>query len=89
MWPRLSIVAGLLAGVAVAVLILGGIVALAPDQAPTVTPVPTFATPPSPSPSPSAGASAGASVSPPPAPSGTGGDPSDDPSIPPGATVSP
>ena len=42
MWPRLSIVAGLFAGIAVAVLVLGGIVALAPDQAPAATPVPTF-----------------------------------------------
>ena len=34
MWPRLSIVAGLVAGIAVAVVVLGGIVAFAPDPLP-------------------------------------------------------
>ena len=43
MWPRLSIVAGLVAGVVVAVVILGGIVALAPDPVPTATAVPSVA----------------------------------------------
>ena len=41
MWPRLSIVAGLVAGIAVAVVVLGGIVAFAPDPVPAATPVPT------------------------------------------------
>ena len=67
MWPRLSILAGLLAGVAVAVLVLGGILLLAPE--PVAAPTP----PPQPSgsiaagssaPSLSAGASAGASAVP-------------------------
>lgn len=76
MWPRLSIVAGLFAGIAVAVLVLGGIVALAPDPAPAATPAPTFV------------ASASVSVAPSvavatPSPSSSGaiasGDASDDP----------
>jgi cytochrome c biogenesis protein CcmG, thiol:disulfide interchange protein DsbE len=40
MWPRLSIIAGLLAGVAVAVLVLGGILAFAPEPGSSATPVP-------------------------------------------------
>ena len=72
MWPRLSILAGLLAGVAVALLVLGGILAFAPEPAAAPTPAPqpsgsiAVATP-SPSvvePSPSAPPS-GASQSPP------------------------
>ncbi len=70
MWPRLSIVAGLVAGIAVAVVVLGGIVAFAPDPAPTVTPVPTVVPTAAPAPSaaaasasPSASASAAASGS--------------------------
>lgn len=54
MWPRLAIVVGLLAGVATAALILGGILAFAPDPVPSPTPVPTFVPSPSPSPTPSA-----------------------------------
>ena len=69
MWPRLSIVAGLVAGIAVAVVVLGGIVAFAPDPQPAVTPVPTVVATAAPTPSaaaapstsPSASASAGAS----------------------------
>jgi thiol-disulfide isomerase/thioredoxin len=41
MWSRLSVVVGLLAGVATAALIIGGIVTLAPDPVPTPTPPPT------------------------------------------------
>ena len=41
MWPRLSIVAGLVSGVAVAVLVLGSIVAFAPDPVPAATAVPS------------------------------------------------
>ena len=41
MWPRLSIVAGLAAGVVVAVLVLGGIVAFAPDPVPAATAIPS------------------------------------------------
>jgi len=40
MWPRLSIIAGLLAGVAVALLVLGGILAFAPEPGAAVTPAP-------------------------------------------------
>ena len=40
MWPRLSILAGLLAGVAVALLVLGGIVAFAPEPGAAQTPAP-------------------------------------------------
>ena len=40
MWSRLSIVAGLLAGIATAALVLGGIVAFTPDPVPSATPVP-------------------------------------------------
>ena len=61
MWPRLSIVAGLVAGIAVAVVVLGGIVALAPDPVAVATPVPTI----QPTAVPSvAGASASAAPSP-------------------------
>lgn len=52
MWPRLAIVVGLLAGVATAVLILGGILAFAPDPVPTPTPAPTFVPTPTPEPTP-------------------------------------
>jgi thiol-disulfide isomerase/thioredoxin len=57
MWPRLSILAGLLAGVAVALLVLGGILAFAPEPgaAPTPAPQPSGSIGiPSASPSPSA-----------------------------------
>ena len=40
MWPRLSILAGLLAGVAVALLVLGGILAFAPEPGASATPPP-------------------------------------------------
>jgi hypothetical protein len=54
MWPRVAIVIGLLAGVATAAVILGGILAFAPDPVPTPTPVPTFVptAPPAPTPTP-------------------------------------
>jgi thiol-disulfide isomerase/thioredoxin len=77
MWPRLSIIAGLLAGVAVALLVLGGILAFAPEPgaAATPAPVPSTSIPilspspsgagPSPSaPGPGASPSAGGSASP-------------------------
>ena len=63
MWSRLSIVAGLVAGVAVAVLVLGGIVAFAPDPVPAATPVPSVL-PSVAASSPSPGSSGGASGSP-------------------------
>jgi len=63
MWPRLSIVAGLVAGIAVAVVLLGGIVAFAPDPLPTVTPVPTVAATAAPTASAAAAPSAGPSAS--------------------------
>lgn len=40
MWARLSIVAGLIAGIAAAALVLGGILAFAPEPVPAVTPAP-------------------------------------------------
>jgi thiol-disulfide isomerase/thioredoxin len=43
MWARLSIVAGLLVGIAVAALVLGGMVAFAPDPAPRSTAAPSLA----------------------------------------------
>jgi cytochrome c biogenesis protein CcmG, thiol:disulfide interchange protein DsbE len=43
MWPRLSILAGLVAGILVAAIVLGSIVAFAPEPGPTPTPVPTLA----------------------------------------------
>jgi hypothetical protein len=41
MWARLSIVVGLVAGIAAAALLLGGILAFAPEPAPPVTPAPS------------------------------------------------
>ena len=56
MWARrLSIVAGFVVGIVAAGLVLGGILAFAPDPPPPSTPVPTTAIPTS-SPSPSASA---------------------------------
>jgi len=69
MWPRLSILAGLLAGVAAAALVIGGILFLAPEPGAAPTPLPqpsaslTVLPSLSPSPVPSASASAGASGS--------------------------
>jgi cytochrome c biogenesis protein CcmG/thiol:disulfide interchange protein DsbE len=40
MWPRLSILAGLIAGVAVALVVLGGILAFAPEPKAASTPAP-------------------------------------------------
>ncbi len=72
MWPRLSILAGLLTGVVAAVLVLGAIVAFAPERAATATPAPVPSgsfglASPSLAPSPSVGASGspGTSGSPP------------------------
>jgi cytochrome c biogenesis protein CcmG/thiol:disulfide interchange protein DsbE len=65
MSPRLSALAGLVSGVLVAVVVLGGIVALAPDPVPASTPVPSVV--PSivaPSPPASAGVSASPDASP-------------------------
>ena len=67
MWARLSIVAGLVVGVAVAGLVLGGIVAFAPGPPPPSTPAPSLAAA---TPVPSATATAAASA----APSGSSGD---------------
>jgi hypothetical protein len=52
MWPRVAIVIGLLAGVATAAVILGGILVFAPDPVPTPTPVPTFVPSAAPTPTP-------------------------------------
>jgi peroxiredoxin len=65
MWPRLSIVAGLVAGIATAALLFGGLLLLTPDLAPALTPAPQ----------PSLVASASPAVSPPPA---AGASPSSD-----------
>ena len=64
MWPRLSIVAGLLTGIAAAALVLGGILFLAPvpGAAPTPLPSASLAVEPTPGSSPSASASASAST---------------------------
>jgi len=53
MWPRLAIVLGLLAGIVVAVVLLGAIVAFAPEPSPAVTPEPTLVVTPDPDLSPS------------------------------------
>jgi cytochrome c biogenesis protein CcmG/thiol:disulfide interchange protein DsbE len=77
MWPRLSILAGLLAGVAAAALVIGGILFLGPEPGAATTPPPqpsaslTVLPSLTPSPVPSASPSAGASGS---------GAPSTDPS---------
>jgi len=71
MWPRLSIVAGLVAGIAVAVVVLGGIVAFAPDPAPTVTPAPTVVATAVPTPSAASAPSTSPSASPSAAASGS------------------
>jgi cytochrome c biogenesis protein CcmG, thiol:disulfide interchange protein DsbE len=71
MWPRLSILAGLLAGIAAAALVIGGILAFAPEPGAAVTPPPQPSASltvlpsltPSPPPSTSASASSGASPS--------------------------
>jgi hypothetical protein len=56
MWPRISIVLGLLAGVAVAALVIGGLLFLgpAPVLVPLATPAPTVPATASPNPSPTA-----------------------------------
>jgi thiol-disulfide isomerase/thioredoxin len=73
MWPRLSILAGLLTGVAAAALVIGAILVLAPDSgaAPTPPPEPSVSLG-LPSPSPSVAGSPGATTR----PSGSGGSPS-------------
>ena len=68
MWPRLSILAGLLAGVAAAALVIGGILAFAPEPGVATTPPPrpsvSVSVLPSIEPSPTATASAALSASP-------------------------
>jgi cytochrome c biogenesis protein CcmG, thiol:disulfide interchange protein DsbE len=82
MWPRLSILAGLLAGIAAAALVIGGILALAPEPGAAVTPpaepsasmtvLPSLTPSPAPSTSPSASGGASPSGSPGASPSGSG-----------------
>ena len=80
MWPRLSILAGLLAGVAVALLVLGGIVAFAPEPGASPTPAPL--------PSASIGTAAPSlSIVASPSPSASGGSPTSSPSQPGGSAV--
>lgn len=66
MWARLSIVAGLVVGIAVAGLLFGGILAFAPDPAPPSAPPASSAVP---SAGPSATATAAPTVTPVPSPS--------------------
>lgn len=77
MWPRLSIVAGLLTGVAVAALVLGGLLFLSPGSAPAFTPQPSVviasASPSVAVASPSASPAASSSASPSASPSGSVG----------------
>jgi thiol-disulfide isomerase/thioredoxin len=79
MWPRISIIAGLLTGVAAAALVIGGIIVLAPEPgaAPTPPPQPSASlgldATASPTPVFSAGASGGPSPSAGASPSGDGG----------------
>jgi len=75
MWPRVAIVIGLLAGVATAAVILGGVLAFAPEPVPTPTPVPTFV--PSAAPTPTPTPTPVPSTSPP--PSGPASSPSEPP----------
>jgi thiol-disulfide isomerase/thioredoxin len=65
MWPRLSIVAGLLTGIAAAALVIGGILLLAPvpGAAPTPPPQPSASLGERPSPTPTPSASGDASPS--------------------------
>jgi len=49
MWSRVAVLAGLLAGVAVAALVLGGVLLLAPEPVTSPTPVPTIVASPRPS----------------------------------------
>lgn len=67
MSPRVSVVAGLLTGITAAVLLIGGILAFAPETAPTATPAPSLVlgspSPSAPAPSASPGTS-GAPASP-------------------------
>lgn len=74
MWPRLSVLAGLLAGVLAAVLVIGGIVAIAPAPIPppTQTPAPSTSIGPVGTPTPTPAISA--------TPSGSGVAPSGGPS---------
>ena len=71
MWPRLSIIAGLLAGVAAAALVIGGILVLAPEPgaAATPPPQPSVSLGPQPTPSPTPAATAAGSGEP--SPSGS------------------
>ena len=81
MWPRLSILAGLLAGVAAAALVIGGILVLAPEPgavatsppqpSASLTVLPSLTASPAPSAGPSESASPGPSGSPGASPSGS------------------
>src|SRR4249920_3835397 len=71
MWPRVSIVAGLVIGIAAAALVIGGILFLGPAPAPVFS-IPPTAPPPSPSPSASAVVAASPTPSPASSPSGSG-----------------
>ncbi|MEO6207029.1 MAG: TlpA disulfide reductase family protein [Candidatus Limnocylindrales bacterium] len=78
MWPRLSIILGLATGVLAAVLMMGALLAFAPEVAPAVTPAPTLAA--LPSAVPSVEPSTSPSVSPSASPSTPGPSPTVSPS---------
>ena len=71
MWPRVALVAGLLAGVAAAALVLGGILILAPEPTPSLTPAPTVVPSAAPSGAPASAAPGSAAPGTAPAPSGS------------------
>ncbi len=81
MWPRLVLIAGFIAGVAAAALILGGILVLAPEPVPSATPVPTLVPTASPEPSPTPTPVPSPSVAPSTEPSGPAALPSGSPPV--------
>ncbi len=72
MWPRIAIVVGLVAGVAVASLVIGGLLLLGPAPVLVATATPTPSVAPSPSLAPSASASATVAPTPSPTPVSSG-----------------
>jgi hypothetical protein len=87
MGARLSIVAGLVVGIAVAALVLGGLVALTPD--PTAPPTPAPASTPTAAPSVAVSAAPSASLVPIVSPPGASASPPGPSASPPGGSASP